>query len=108
MISNSTLSELQDGELRAVIEQCEGLLKHRDENRKAKALDEARSLLESVGLSLKDLNKGRTRSGKSPAYHVGHQYRHPTDKSLVWNGKGKKPGWLVALEAEGKGAVEAS
>ena len=38
MISLSTLDELQDAELRTVIEQSEGLLRQRDEERKAKAL----------------------------------------------------------------------
>jgi DNA-binding protein H-NS len=57
-----------------------------------------------VGLSLKDL-KGR-KPAKGPAYHSGHIYQHPANKALTWNGKGKKPGWLVALESEGKSAVE--
>jgi len=28
------------------------------------------------------------------------------NKALVWPGKGKKPGWLTALEAEGKTPLE--
>ena len=107
MISNSTLNDLQDDELRTVIEQSQGLLKQRDEDRKAKALNDARALLASVGLSLKDLNgKGKSKTGKAPAYHSGHTYQHPANTTLVWNGKGKKPNWLVTLEAEGKQALE--
>lgn len=120
MISPSMLDGLQDGELRAVIEQCEGVLKQRDEDRKAKALEDARAIeakaleakravLEAAGLSLKDLGgNGKRKRAKGPVYHAGHTYQHPSNKALVWNGKGKKPGWLVALETEGKIAAEVS
>jgi len=101
------LDGLSDDELRAAIKHAEGLLKQRDDDRKAKALSEARTLLVSVGLSLKDIGtKSRTRSGKAPAYHVGHNYQHPANKSLTWNGKGQKPGWLRELEGEGGKAIE--
>jgi DNA-binding protein H-NS len=109
MISPSMLDALQDGELRTVIEQCEGLLKQRDEDRKAKAMEQARAVLEAAGLSLKDLGGNvRKKRAKGPLYHAGHTYQHPSNKALTWNGKGKKPGWLVALETEGKMAVEVS
>jgi hypothetical protein len=107
MISLSTLNELQDGELRTVIGQSEGLLKQRDEARKAKAIEDARATLAAAGLTLKDLNgKGRTKAAKGPVYHGGHTYQHPTNRALMWNAKGKKPGWLVELESQGKAAIE--
>lgn len=117
MISTSTLDALQDDELKSVIEQSEGLLKQRDETRKAKALDDARAIeakaleakravLASAGLSLKDLGAKRRPKGKAPFYHAGHAYQHPANKDLVWNGRGKKPGWLVELEAGGGEALE--
>jgi DNA-binding protein H-NS len=112
-----TLDALNDGELRALIARANELLKAHDEERKAKALLDARALkakaltdaravLASVGLSLKDMGAKKARSGKPPAYHVGHHYQHPTNKALTWNGKGKKPSWLAAIEAEGGKAVE--
>jgi DNA-binding protein H-NS len=104
MIKIDILNALQDVELQTVIEQSQGILKQRDDDRKAKALNDARALLASVGLSLKDLNgKGKKAKGN---YHIGHTYQHPTNKALVWNGKGKPPGWIKALEAEGKTALE--
>jgi DNA-binding protein H-NS len=39
-------------------------------------------------------------------YHSGHTYQHPTNKALVWNGKGKKPGWLAGLEGGGGKPLE--
>jgi hypothetical protein len=70
-----TLDALKDEELQGVIERAQVLLKQRDEDRKAKAMNDARALLASIGLSLKDLNgkpKGKARKG--PAYHSDHQY----------------------------------
>lgn len=109
MISLSMLGALQDAELRVVIEQSQGLLKQRDEERKAKALNDARAVLAAAGLTLKDLNgKGKSKVSKGPVYHGGQTYQHPADKTLTWNAKGKKPGWLVELESQGKAAVEVS
>lgn len=112
-----TLDALKDEELRAVIARANELLKAHDEERKAKALADARALkakaltdaravLASVGLSLKDMSGKKPRSGKPPAYHIGRNYQHPTNKTLTWNGKGKKPAWLAAIEAEGGKAIE--
>jgi len=111
------LDALNDDELRAVIARANELLKAHDDERKskaladaralkAKALTDARAVLASAGLSLKDMSGKKARSGKPAAYHVGRHYQHPTNKALTWNGKGKKPAWLAALEAEGGKAVE--
>src|SRR5208283_5416727 len=101
------LDGLNDDELRAAIRQAEGILKQRDDDRKAKARSDARALLASVGLSLKDINgRSRTRPAKTPAYQGGHLYQHPANKALVWNAKGQKPKWLRDLEGEGGKAVE--
>jgi hypothetical protein len=109
MISTTMLDELKDDELRVVIEESQGLLKRRDEDRKAKAIENARTLLASVGLSLKDINgKSRGKAGKAPAYKGGHHYQHPANKALIWNAKGQKPNWLRELEAQGGKAIELS
>jgi H-NS histone family len=109
MIKLDSLNELKDDELRLAIDHAQGLLKQRDDDRKAKALNDARSILASVGLSLKDVAAGRPHkngNNKGPIYHGGHTYRHPTNNALIWQAKGKKPTWLVTLEAEGGKAVE--
>jgi DNA-binding protein H-NS len=102
-----SLEKLADDDLRAVIARADTLLKQHDTERKEKAMAEARATLAAVGLTLKDLNgKPKAKAGKGPVYHVGRTYQHPTNKALTWPGKGKKPGWLMALEAEGKTALE--
>ena len=100
-----TLGGLNDDELRDVISRSEQLLKERDEDRKAKAIEQARATLEAVGLSLNDL-KAKRRPVSAKVYHGGRQYQHPTNRALVWKAKGKKPGWLVTLEASGGKAIE--
>lgn len=107
MISIAMLSELQDGELRATIEQAENLLKQRDADRKAHAIEDARATLAAAGLTLKDLSgNGKKKVGKGPVYHSGRSYQHPGDKTLVWNAKGQKPNWLRELESKGGTAVD--
>ena len=107
MISIAMLNELRDDELQTTIEQAKTLLKQRDDDRKAKAMAQAKATLAAAGLSLKDLGgKSKRKNGRGPVYHAGHSYQHPTNKTLVWNRKGKKPGWLVTLEAEGKAPLE--
>jgi DNA-binding protein H-NS len=107
MISIITLNELQDADLRTTIEQAEGILKQRDADRKAKAIEDARTTLAAAGLTLKDLGgNGKKKAAKGPVYHSGHTYQHPANIALLWNGKGKKPGWLVELELQGGRAVE--
>ena len=107
MINPATLDALSDEELRNVIAQSQGLLKKRDEERKAKALSDARALLSSVGLSLKSLSgNAKKKAGKGPSYKGGRLYQHPANKALVWNAKGQKPNWLRELEGQGGKAVE--
>ena len=105
-----TLDVLRDEDLRAVIGHAEKLLKQHDRERKDKALEDARAILASAGLSLRDVASKATSAnrGKTPAYHSGHHYQHPGNKQLVWTAKGQKPRWLRELEAEGKRPVEVS
>jgi hypothetical protein len=118
MIKPDSLDALNDNELREVINHSENLLKKRDEERKAKAIadvralrakteNDARMLLESVGLSLKHSSaKSKKRGGQGPLYKGGRVYQHPENKALIWKANGQKPNWLRELEASGGKAVE--
>jgi DNA-binding protein H-NS len=102
-----TLDGLNDNELEAVIGRSRQLLKTRDEERKAKAIADARALLAAAGLSLKDV-AAKAKNGKAKALtpQASVQYQHPTNKALVWNGKCQKPGWLLDLEKQGGKATQ--
>ena len=118
MIKVDSLDALNDNELREVINHSETLLKKRDEERKAKAIadvralrakaeNDARTLLESVGLSLKSVaGKGKKKGGQAALYKGGRLYQHPENKTLVWKANGQKPNWLRELEAMGGQALE--
>ena len=101
-----SLEKLEDAQLKAIISRAEELLKQHDTERKEKALEQARATLAAVGLSLKDLHKAKGKPNKPPVYKGGHTYQHPTDKTLVWKARGKKPNWLIDLEIEGQKVME--
>jgi hypothetical protein len=101
-----SLETLNDDELRAITARCEQLLLQHDRERKEKALEQARALLASVGLKMEDLVKAKIKPVGAHLYKGGRVYQHPTDKTLVWAAKGKKPSWLRELEAGGGSAIE--
>jgi hypothetical protein len=103
-MTNQMLESLSDEELREVIARSEDLLKERDRDRKEHALVEARTLLSSVGLSLKSVAGKSVR--RAAVYRGGRLYHHPAKPELVWNAKGQKPNWLRELEKNGGRAVE--
>jgi DNA-binding protein H-NS len=106
MIKPDMLDVFSDEELGEVKVLADKLLKHRDEERKAKALEQARAVLAAAGLSLKDLSRAKIKAARGPSYKAGHTYQHPTNKALTWNAKGQKPKWLRELENEGKPAMQ--
>ena len=108
MIKPDMLDAFSDEELGEVKVLADRLLKHRDEDRKAKALQEARATLAAAGLTFKDLSRARIKPPKGPSYKGGHIYQHPANISLVWNAKGQKPKWLRELEERGERTIEFS
>lgn len=117
MITADMLGALKDDELHWIINHSQELLKKRDAERKAKALvdaralqakaqSDARTLLESVGLSLQNLSgKAKGKTARKSLYKAGCSYQHPTDKSLIWKANGQKPNWLRELETKGQAPV---
>ena len=118
MITADMLGALKDDELHWIINHSQELLKKRDGERKAKALvdaralqakaqSDARTLLESVGLSLQNLSgKAKGKTGRKSLYKAGCSYQHPSDKSLIWKANGQKPKWLRDLETRGEHAIK--
>lgn len=100
------LETLKDDELQAVIGRATELLKQHERERKAKALDDARAILASAGLSLRDVATKAGTAAREKTYRRGHRYQHPAKRDLIWTAKGQKPNWLRQLEAEGGRPIE--
>jgi len=100
------LDAFSDDEIGEIKTLADNVLKRRDDERKAKAMEEARVTLAAVGLTFKDVVKAKIKPAKGPQYKGGHTYQHPTNKTLVWNAKGQKPNWLRELEREGGKATQ--
>lgn len=67
--------------------------------------DEIQNLLDQEGFSLEevfDLKPGGKGRKKTVGASGVPMYRHPTDPTKTWTGKGKRPGWFVeATEVQG-------
>jgi cysteinyl-tRNA synthetase len=62
MIKLDTLDALSDSELDQIEAYSQALKKHRDDDRKWKAMDEARAILAAAGIDLKDV-AGKSKKG---------------------------------------------
>lgn len=68
MIKLDTLDALSDSELDQIEAYSQALKKRRDEDRKSKAMDEARAILAAAGIDLKDVaGKGKKGPKKTKA-----------------------------------------
>ncbi|HUS95800.1 MAG TPA: H-NS histone family protein [Hyphomicrobiaceae bacterium] len=54
------------------------------------------------GFELSELVGGKSGSGKRGRGTVAVKYRHPSDASMTWTGRGRQPLWLVAELKKGK------
>jgi hypothetical protein len=106
MIKTDMLDAFSDEDVREVRTLAEKVLKRRDDERKEKAMEQARATLAAVGLTFKDLTGIKAKAPKGPSYRGGLVYQHPNNKALVWHAKGQKPKWLRELEGEGGAARE--
>jgi DNA-binding protein H-NS len=106
MIKADMLDAFSDEDVREVRVLADKVLKRRDDDRKDKALEQARATLAAAGLSLRDLARVKAKPNKGPSYKGGHSYQHPSNKALTWNAKGKKPKWLVEMEAQEEKPLE--
>ena len=96
------LSKLSIAELHTLQEQIKQALKEREQTERAQAREQILAIAQKAGLSLKDLvgtAKPRSGSGKGS---VAVRYRHPSDASLQWTGRGRQPKWVQEWVASGQ------
>lgn len=74
-----------------------------DDARKARR--ELREVAEKYGFDLNDLVSGaatRSDSGGRRGASGSVRFRHPSDPSRTWTGRGRKPTWIKEWEAAGR------
>jgi DNA-binding protein H-NS len=68
------------------------------------AIAEIKRLMAQFGITTDDLGVSSVRSGtgkSKPRGTVAAKYRDPIS-GKTWTGRGRRPGWVVALEGQGK------
>lgn len=96
------MNDLSDEQLEECAGTAQRLLRERREQRKADTIQTVRATLQAAGLTVRDLLvRRRAAAGEDSGrrYRAGYRYQNPEHPSQVWNGRGKKPAWLRALEA---------
>ena len=88
-----------------ILNQIESLKQQAEDARKqemASAIAEIKRIMAQFGISPADLGfGGRGGKGKAKGTSVAAKYRDPVS-GKTWSGRGRRPAWVVALEAEGK------
>jgi DNA-binding protein H-NS len=97
------LSGLSVLELRALQDQVKQALKDRELEEQVKAREQILAIAQNAGISLQDLLSSQPRSKVSaPKAKVAVRYRHPSDASLQWTGRGRQPKWIQDWVASGQ------
>ena len=95
----STLTVIQ---LRELQQQIPQELKRREAQDKVNILNEVRAFAKARGYAIEDLiGKDVKVKSSGPTGKVKVKYRHPSDASLEWTGRGRKPKWVEAWVAGG-------
>jgi DNA-binding protein H-NS len=95
------LSGLSVADLRALQEQVAQEIKKREREEVVKAREQIMAIAQSVGIPLKDLIGSDARA-KDANGVTTVRYRHPSDKSLRWSGRGRQPKWVKDWVASGQ------
>jgi len=99
-MSEPDLHELSVNELQAVIENAEKALKNKLVNHRKEVIAQIKELAASVDLTVEisEAKRSSTRAGAK----VAIKYRHPSDETKTWTGRGMMPKWLKELTDSGK------
>lgn len=93
------ISNISLAELKALLAQIPKEIERREKEEKIKARKEIEAFAAERGFSLSEL------LGESPAKKertpVAVKYKHPSDATLAWTGRGRQPKWVVDFLASG-------
>lgn len=97
------LSGLSVAELRLLQDEIKQTLKDRELQERNKAREQILAIAHTAGISLQDLLGAGSRSKSlAPKAKVAVRYRHPSDASLQWTGRGRQPKWVQDWVASGQ------
>ena len=105
-----SIEDLSVAALRKVVERATALIAQKTEGEKRSFIEEVTARAKSLGVSITDLfGKSAPKPVKKapPKRRTGERANPPIkfkgpNPDDTWTGKGRRPRWLVALEAEGK------
>ena len=82
-------------EIQAKIEELKAQAQAVKAQEKQQAIDAARAMIVSYGITAKDLglDKVKGKTGPTPGRKIAAKYRDPST-GAVWSGRGKTPKWI--------------
>lgn len=92
-LSNKTPEEIQK-----IINEAQATLVEKQKSQRKEVIAQIKALADSIGVSvvIKEDNKPVSKLSQ-----VAPKYRNPNNHLQTWSGRGLKPKWISALEAEG-------
>jgi DNA-binding protein H-NS len=98
------LADFSTDELIKLQDQIAAEIKQRKSRQKKEVLGKLKALAAASGYTLEELVAANGAVGREakPTRTVAAKYRHPSDPSLAWTGRGKKPRWVGEWLAQGK------
>lgn len=91
------LSNMSKDDLLSLQKDVAAALKTFDDRKRKEALAAAEAVAREHGFALSELTGKKSIATRHPA-----KFANPADKSQTWSGRGRKPGWVVTWEADGK------
>jgi DNA-binding protein H-NS len=101
MESKLKLEAMSLAELEALADAVSTAIVSKREAVKAELRERFRKEAEAQGLSFEEVTGGAKSRGAKRTSTVAPKYRHPSDSSKTWTGKGRKPSWLNELLDDG-------
>ncbi len=97
------LQDLSEEELQKVIEEARKTLETKTREKREQVIAQINELAESVGLEveIRDKKAGVSTRRSRKGIKVPIKYRHPSDPSLTWTGRGQMPRWMRELVEQG-------
>ncbi|MCL4767557.1 MAG: H-NS histone family protein [Hyphomicrobiaceae bacterium] len=92
-MKESQLQKLSYKELLQLQQRVAAVVARRKTSERAALKEKLQSIAEEAGFRIDDLFD---KAGERAAASVAIKYRHPTNRSLIWTGRGRRPKWLVA------------